>query len=714
MNNFYEWSFMKIAKLIFASTLLFILASYSQTLQYPSTKKINHVDTYFGIKVADPYRWLENDTSKDVYDWVQEQNKVTFGYLEKIPFRQQIKDRLTKLWNYPKYSAPFREGKNYFFSKNDGLQNQNVLYIQKSLDAEPEVFLDPNKFSTDGTVALAGISFSSDGKYCAYSISRSGSDWREIYIVNVETRQKLEDKIEWVKFSGASWYQNGFYYSRYEAPKDTLKALTTKNEFQKVYYHTLGTTQDQDILIYEDREHPMRFHDIGVTDDERFIFLSTSESGSKGNTLYFRDTQNEQKDFIPIAKSFDDKIYAVDNIGEKLIIVTDRNAPNSRIILVDSKNPEEKNWKELIPEKPEVLSSISSVGGKLFVTYMKDVTPHVYVYNVDGWLENEIQLPILGMASGFGGKKEDTFVFFSMTSFTTPATIYRYDIPTRQITLFRKPEIDFPSEDYITKQVFYKSKDGTRIPMFITHRKDIKIDGTNPTLLYGYGGFNASMTPSFGVGRLIWLEQGGVYAVANLRGGSEYGENWHQDGTKLKKQNVFDDFITAAEYLINEKYTSPHKLAVQGTSNGGLLIGAVINQKPDLFKVALPAVGVMDMLRFHKFTIGWAWIEDYGSSDDSVNFRNLYTYSPLHNISDGLNYPAVLVTSADHDDRVVPAHSFKYISTMQEKYKGENPTLIRIETKAGHGGGKPTTKIIEESTDVYSFTFYNLGVHPKY
>ncbi|MBI4811372.1 MAG: S9 family peptidase [Ignavibacteriales bacterium] len=705
---------MNLIKSIFILALLFLNTSVAQPLKYPVTKKVNQIDTYFAVQVADPYRWLENDTSQEVGDWVQAQNKVTFSYLEKIPFRQQIKDQLTKLWNYPKYSAPFREGKNYFFYKNDGIQNQHVLYVQKSLDSEPEVFLDPNKFSEDGTIALAGISFSSDGKYCAYNISRSGSDWREIYVIDVETRQKLEDKIEWVKFSSASWYKNGFYYSRYETPIDTSKALTTKNEFQKVYYHTLRTKQYQDVLIYEDLDHPLRFHDIGVTEDERFILLFSSESGSKGNTLYFRDMQNQQKDFTAIATTFDDKFYAIDNVNDYLIIITDRDAPNSKVIMIDTKNPEEKNWKEVIPEKPEVLSSISSVGGKLFVTYMKDVTPHVYVYNIDGQLENEVQLPILGMASGFGGKKEDTFVFFSITSFTTPATIFRYDIPTRQITLFRKPEIDFPSDNYITKQVFYYSKDGTRIPMFITHRKDIKLDGTNPTLLYGYGGFNANMTPNFGVGRLIWLEQGGVYAVANLRGGSEYGENWHQDGTKLKKQNVFDDFIAAAEYLVNEKYTDPQRLAIQSTSNGGLLIGAVINQRPELFKVALPAVGVMDMLRFHKFTIGWAWIEDYGSSDDSVNFRNLYAYSPLHNIRANINYPAVLVTTADHDDRVVPAHSFKYISAIQEKYKGENPTLIRIETKAGHGGGKPTTKIIEESADVYSFLFYNLGVYPKY
>lgn len=705
---------MKFIKLLSTFTLLFTLASFAQPLQYPITQKVNQIDTYFGTQVADPYRWLENDTSKEVADWVKEQKKVTFGYLEKILFRQQIKDRITKLWNYPKYSSPFRAGTNYFFYKNDGLQNQSVLYIQKNIDASPETFLDPNKFSEDGTISLAGISFSKDGKYVAYSISRSGSDWREIFTMDVNERKKLGDELRWVKFSGMAWYKNGFYYSRYDVPKDTSTVLSMRNEFQKVYYHELVTPQEKDILIYEDKEHPLRSFGISVSEDERFLFLSVSESGKKGNAYYFRDMQGNMNSFTPIIKTFDDRIYAIDNDADGLILFTDRNAPNGKIIIIDSKNLDEKNWKDLIPEKAEVLNSVTAAGGKLFVTYMKDVAPRVYVYGLDGALENEIQLPMIGMVGGFSGKKEDTFVFFSMISFTTPAIIYRYDIDSRQIKLFRKTEIDFATDDYTTKQIFYKSKDETRVPMFITHRKDVKLDGTNPTLLYGYGGFNASMTPNFNAARLVWLEQGGVYAVANLRGGSEYGENWHQDGMKLKKQNVFDDFIAAAEYLINERYTSSEKLAIQGASNGGLLIGAVINQRPDLFKVALPAVGVMDMLRFHKFTIGWAWIDDYGSSDDSTHFKNLYAYSPLHNIRESVNYPAIFVTTADHDDRVVPAHSFKYISAMQEKYKGENPTLIRIETKAGHGGGKPTTKIIEENADVYSFVFYNLGIYPKY
>jgi len=698
--------------------LIFIILSFlhleAQRLTYPTTKKVNQIDKYFGVEVADPYRWLENDTSKEVAEWVGEQNKVTFSYLEKIPYRQKIKERLTKIWNYPKYTAPFREGTNYYYYKNDGLQNQSVLYMQKNLDWEAEVFLDPNKFSADGTVALGGTAYSNDGKYFAYAVSRSGSDWRDIHVMDVESKQKLGDEIRWAKFSGMAWYRSGFYYSRYDAPSDTTKAYSTKNEFHKVYYHELGTAQDKDVLVHEDRAHPLRLFGAGVTDDERFVILSASESGSKGNALFFRDMDLKDKNFAPIIETFDDIISAIDNIGNKLILYTTRNAPNGRIIAVNSKNPGEQNWKEIVPEKPEVLSGVSSAGGKLFLTYLKDVTPRLYVCDMEGVTENEIKLPLLGMVSGFGGKKEDTFVFFTITSFTTPASIYRYDIKTRQITLFRKPAVDFPADDYETKQVFFKSKDGTRVPMFIVHKKGIRLDGDNPTLLYGYGGFNASLTPSFSVGRLIWLEQGGVYAVANLRGGEEYGEKWHLGGTRLNKQNVFDDFIAAAEYLIGEKYTSRAKLAIQGVSNGGLLIGAVVNQRPDLFKVALPQVGVMDMLRFHKFTIGWAWIDDYGSSDDSLNFRNLYAYSPLHNLREETAYPAILATTADHDDRVVPAHSFKYIATMQEKYRGSNPVIIRIETKAGHGGGKPTSKIIEEAADIYAFTFYNLGLTPKY
>ncbi len=687
---------------------------YAQNLQYPKTEKIDHVDTYFGTHVADPYRWLERNDSSAVIEWIAAQNKVTFGYLEKIPFREKIKERLTSIWNYPKYSAPYREGENYFFYKNDGLQNQSVLYIQKGLEGKPEVFLDPNTFSKDGTVALSGSSVSKDGKYFAYSISKSGSDWVEIFVIDIEKRKKLNDHLTWAKFTGMSWHGKGFYYNRYEALRDTSKTYVAVNENQKVFYHTTGTDQSEDKLIYEDKSHPRRMFGIGATEDERFLLLSISEGSAKGNALYCRDLKKGDTEWNPIIEIFDDRIWVIDNIDDKLLCYTNKNASRGKIILIDPEKPDEKQWKEILHEQENVLSNVSTVGDKMIATYMKDANHHVYQYDLTGRLESEIELPALSTVGGFGGKRDDTFTFYTVTSFMYPNTIYRYDLKTMKSTLYRTPDIDFDFKQYETKQVFYKSNDGTPIPMFIVHKKGLKLDGVNPTLLYGYGGFNASMTPSFSVSRLIWLENGGVYAMVNLRGGGEYGEKWHEAGTKLNKQNVFDDFIGAAEYLIKEKFTSPDKLAIQGGSNGGLLVGAVMNQRPELFKVALPAVGVMDMLRFHKFTIGWAWVNDYGSSDDSVQYQALYKYSPLHNIREGVNYPATLVTTADHDDRVVPAHSFKYIAALQEKYKGMNPVLIRIETKAGHGGGKPTTKTIEEIADIYSFTFYNLGVALKY
>ncbi|MBI5215568.1 MAG: S9 family peptidase [Ignavibacteriae bacterium] len=693
---------------VIASTLT------AQSLHYPPTTKVEQVDTYFGTQVADPYRWLEFDTAKNVGEWVRAQNEVTFSYLEQIPFRNQVKERMTKLWDYPKYSTPFRAGSNYFFFKNDGLQNQSVLYIQKGLDGVPEVFLDPNRFSSDGTASLGGLAFSKDGKYCAYGISKSGSDWRTFYVMEVESKRKLDEELQWSKFSGIAWYRDGFYYSRYDAPTDEATAMSNKNENHKVYYHVLGAKQSSDILVYEDKANPQRLHGCGVSEDERFLFLSSSQGGTRGNSLYYRDLKSGRDMFVPISQTFDDQFSAVNNFGDKILIRTNKNAPNGKLLLVDTRDPREQNWAELLPEAKEPLSSVTTAGEKIFVTYMKDVMPRVYVYNISGVMENEIPLPMVGSVGGFGGKKEDAFVFFTMTSFTTPSAIYKYDLATRQITLFRKTELDFNDDEYETKQVFFNSKDGTRIPMFIIHKKNVKLNGKNPTMLYGYGGFNASMNPSFDPARLVWLEQGGVYAIANLRGGSEYGEKWHEAGTKLNKQNVFDDFIAAAEYLIKQKYTSSEKLGIYGRSNGGLLIGAVMNQRPDLFRVALPAVGVMDMLRFHKFTIGWAWTNDYGSSDDEAQFKYLYKYSPLHNVRSKVDYPATLVTTADHDDRVVPAHSFKYIATLQEKYKGNNPVLIRIETKAGHGGGKPTSKIIEENADMFAFTWYNMGFTPKW
>lgn len=683
-------------------------------MKYPEIKKLDHTDTYFGTIVADPYRWLEQDTAQDVKAWVAQENAVTFGYLEKIPFREQVKERLTKLVNYPKYSVPFKSGSNWFYYKNDGLQNQSVLYIQRgSLDAPPEVFLDPNTFSKDGTVSLGTTAFDRNGKYFAYAVSKAGSDWNEIHIMDVKTKKQLGDKLEWVKFSGIAWFGNGFYYSRYPAPKDTAVKLSATNQFHKVYYHVVGTPQKKDALVYEDKKNPEKLFFISVLEGERIIQLTSQKRGSNGNALYYRDVVNRTP-FKPILESFDDDIYIIDNIGGKLLLKTNRNAPNGKVVLYDPKHPAENNWKVILPEKPEPLENVSVVGGKLFAVYMKDVSHHVYVYDLNGKFENEIQLDALGTVGGFDGKRKDQFLFYTLTSFTYPSTIYRYDIKTKSSTIFRKPEMDFHPEDFETKQVFYRSKDGTQIPMFIVYKKGIALDGNNPVWLYGYGGFNVTMNPGFSATRIAWLEQGGIYAMPNIRGGGEYGEKWHEAGMRLKKQNVFDDFIAAAEYLIANNYTSPAKLVCNGGSNGGLLIGAVINQRPDLFKVALPQVGVMDMLRFQKFTIGWAWVNDYGSSDDSLQFKNLVAYSPIHNISSTLNYPAVLVTTADHDDRVVPAHSFKYIATLQEKYKGMNPVLIRIETSAGHGGGKPLSKSIEELADMYSFAWWNLGITPKY
>lgn len=700
-------------KIIFVAGVFSSLL-FAQSLHYPQTAKGNQVDTYFGVAVPDPYRWLENDTAANVKEWVTEENKVTFDYLEKIPFRNQVKERLKKLMNYPKYTAPFRAGNNWFFYKNDGLQNQSVLYILRgSLNAKPEIFLDPNKLSSDGTTSLAGISFDHEGKYFAYAISKAGSDWREIYAMDVASKKMYADKIEWAKFTDIAWFGNGFYYSRYPAPSDNGTKMTASNSFHKVYYHVLGTPQSKDIMVREDKEHPQRLHFIEVSKDERCVILTSRQRGSNGNSMLYRNVI-QRTGFLPIIETFDDDITFVDNIRDKLLLFINRNAPNGKVVLFDPAHPEEKNWKIILPEKTDVLESVSSVGGKLIAVYMKDVSHRVYVYNFDGQLENEITLPTLGTVDGFNGTKKDNFTFYTFTSFTHPSTIFKYDIKTKTSSLYRKTDVDFNPDDYTTEQVFYPSKDSTKIPMFIVHKKNIQLDGKNPTWLYGYGGFNAAMNPNFSAARLAWLEQGGIFVLANIRGGSEYGEQWHEAGMRLKKQNVFDDFISAAEYLIANKYTLPSRLGCNGASNGGLLIGAVINQRPDLFKVALPAVGVMDMLRFQKFTIGWAWVNDYGSSDDSIQFSYLYKYSPIHNIRDNINYPATLVTTADHDDRVVPAHSFKYISMLQEKYKGSNPVLIRIETSAGHGGGKSLTKIIEETADMYSFTWWNMGVTPKY
>ncbi len=696
----------------FLSILLIFFLVYSNCLSqinYPATKKVEQTDNYFGTIVEDPYRWLEDDNSEETKVWVEAQNKITFDYLKKNPFRDKIKERLTKIWNYPKYSSPFKEGDKYYFYKNDGLQNQSVLYVQDDLNSEPKIFLDPNKFSEDGTVALSQLSFSNDAKYVVYGTASGGSDWNELFVMETASQKKLSDHIKWVKFSGASWYKDGFFYSRYYEPAKG-EELTKKNEYHKVYYHKVGTEQSSDVLVYEDKDKPKRNFYTSVTEDERFLILYMSEGASGNNAFMVKDLSKEGSEFIPVVTDFVYRYSVIDNIGDKLLILTNHKSPRKKIILADPNNFSEKNWIEIIPEQKEVLQWGTIIGGKLIVSYLKDVSSSAYVYSLNGKFEYEITLPTLGTIGGFSGKKDEPTAFYIFTSFTFPTAIYHFDVISRKSTLFRTSEIDFDFTNYETTQVFYPSKDGTKIPMFIVHKKGLKLDGTNPTLLYAYGGFNASMLPSFSVSRLIFLENGGVYAMANLRGGGEYGEEWHEAGMLLNKQNVFDDFIAAAEFLISEKYTSSKKLAISGVSNGGLLIGAVMNQRPELFKVALPAVGVMDMLRYHKFTIGWAWAAEYGSSDDSVHFKNLFSYSPLHNISGELNYPATLVTTADHDDRVVPAHSFKYISALQEKYKGENPVLIRIETRAGHGAGKPTTKQIEEQADIWSFVFYNLNV----
>jgi prolyl oligopeptidase len=686
-----------------------VVGQTTGSLMYPKARKTDQVDTYHGTQVADPYRWLEDDRSAETAEWVKAENKVTFDYLAQIPYRKQLQDRLEQVYNYPKYSAPSRKGDWFYFYKNDGLQNQSVLYRQKGLDGKPEVVIDPNKLSTDGTTRLGAFSLSKNGAYAIVGLSKGGSDWQEYQIMNLSTKEYLPEKIEWVKVSGAAWQGDGFYYSRY--PKPEGSALAAKNENHQVYFHQLNTPQSADRLVFEDNKNPQRFHIVRTTDDERFALLSISDrgKGKDGEALLFMDAQSSQKTFTPVVAEVTDYSYnVVDNDGDRLLILTNEKAPNSKVIAFDTKK---KSFLSLIPERPEPITEggVSAAGNKLFVEYSKDVTSQVEVFDYAGKKENQIQLPAIGTAGGFGGEKDDKFVFYTFTSFTFPPTIYRYDIATRKSTVFRAPEVDFKPTDYETRQVFYTSKDGTKVPMFLTYRKGIKLDGTNPTLLYGYGGFNISLPPSFSPLRIAFLEQGGVYAQANLRGGSEYGEKWHEQGMKLKKQNVFDDFIAAAEYLIAQKYTSSAKLAIQGGSNGGLLVGAVMNQRPDLFRVAIPQVGVMDMLRFHKFTIGWNWIADYGSSDNAEEFKALYAYSPIQNIKPGINYPATLITTADHDDRVVPAHSFKYAATLQETYKGRNPVLIRIDTNSGHGASN-TKKNIETAADIYAFILWNMGV----
>lgn len=696
----------------FRSLLLAAATAYAGTamaqLTYPQTKKVNQVDDYFGTKVEDPYRWLEDDNSQETKDWVVAENNVTFGYLDKIPYRDKIKNRLTELYNYERYSIPFKVGPSYIYSKNDGLQNQAVYYRQNGLDGAPEVFLDPNKMSPDGTTSVSLAGTSKDKKYIGYQVSKAGSDWQEIYVKDIATGTDLTDKLEWVKFSGTAWHGNGFYYSRYDKPAPG-EELSKKNEYQKIYYHKIGDSQDKDRLVYEDKEHPLRYFGAGTTEDERFLVIDISE-GTDGNNIIVNDLMSKDASWKTIVDGFNTHNAIIDNVGDKLLLLTDADAPNYKLVLVDPYHPEKKNWKTVIPERPELLQSVTTAGKYLIVTYLKDVTSKVYQYNMDGTIVREIKLPTVGTASGFYAEKDQKEAFYGFTSINYPYTIFKYNLATGRSEVYKKPNVKFNPEDYEVKQVFYTSKDGTKAPMFIAHKKGLTLDGNNTALLYAYGGFNISIQPSFSAANIVLMENGGVYAVATLRGGGEYGENWHKDGMLLKKQNVFDDFIAAAEYLIKEKYTSSSKLGIEGRSNGGLLVGACMTQRPDLYKVAFPGVGVMDMLRFQKFTVGWGWVDEYGSSDSSaVQFKNLYSYSPLHNLKPNTAYPATMVTTADHDDRVVPAHSFKFAARLQECHVGPNPVLIRIETNAGHGAGKSLTKVIAERADMWSFLFYNTG-----
>jgi prolyl oligopeptidase len=700
-------------KFIYVLFAIFLsINSYSQNkMKYPDTKKITHIDKYFGTEIKDDYQWMENLESPDVKNWVENENKVTFDYLSKIPYRDKIKNRLTELWNYTKYSAPFKKGDYYYFYKNEGLQNQSVIYRQKTFDSEPEVFLDPNEFSKDGTVSLQMLTFSKDAKYCAYGISKAGSDWNEFFVMDVETKTKLSDHLQWIKFSGASWFGDGFFYERYYEP-EVGKELSSKNEGPKVFFHNAGTDQKDDILIYEDKDNPDHFTSIFVSEDEKYMFMSSSKVGANGNMLLYKKVGDDG--FITINDDYDISISPINNIETDMFLTTNNNAPKTKLVkfsLTDVK----VELKDVIPETDNVLSDVNICDNKIITQYRKDVTDRLYVFDLKGNFEREIKLPTLGSVLVSGSiKKDDKDFFYVFTSFLNPPIIYQYSIEKNEAVIFKEAQINFKTEDYVTKQVFYTSKDGTKIPMFIICKKGIELNENNPAWLYAYGGFEYSLQPSFGVSRIIFLENNGVLAFANLRGGSEYGDEWHKAGMLEKKQNVFDDFIAAAEYLINNKYTSPGKLAIEGASNGGLLIGAVINQRPDLFKVALPSVGVMDMLKFQKFTIGWAWVTEYGSSDDSVQFKNLLSYSPLHNIKKDINYPATMIFTSDHDDRVVPIHSFKYTAKLQETYQGDNPILIRIETNAGHGFGRPVMKIIDTETDKWAFTFYNLGVTPIY
>jgi len=708
-------SFFFILSALLLISPIFVNAQHTSpnnnTMTYPKTNKIDASDTYFGNTVKDPYRWLEDDRSTETKAWVEAENLVTQNYLKRIPFRPAIKSRLETLWNYEKFTAPFKEGAFTYFYKNDGLQNQYVLYRQKE-KGNPEVFLNPNTFSKDATTSLAGIEFSKDGSIAAYQISEGGSDWRKVITLNTVNQEIIGDTLIDVKFSGLAWKGNeGFYYSSYDKPAEGSQ-LSGLTQFHKLYFHRNGSSQKEDMLVFGGEQTQRRYIGAGVTDDERFLVITAAES-TTGNELYFQDLSKPGSPIVNVVNDFKGDHSIIDNQGSKLFIFTNLNAPNYKVVTVDASNPGPENWKDLIPETDNVLN-VSTAGGKIFANYLKDATSLVLQYDMDGNLERNVTLPGVGSASGFYAKKSEKELYYTFTSYIYPPTIFKYIIANGQSVEYKKSGVKFDPSNFVSKQVFYTSKDGTKIPMIITHKKGIELNGKNPTLLYGYGGFSVSLTPAFSTSNIILLEQGGIYAVPNLRGGGEYGEKWHLAGTKMNKQNVFDDFIAAAEYLISYKYTSKEYLAVSGGSNGGLLVGAVMSQRPELFKVALPAVGVLDMLRYNKFTAGAGWAYDYGTAEDSKEmFEYLIKYSPYHALKPGVSYPATLITTADHDDRVVPAHSFKFAARLQEFHKGASPALIRIETNAGHGAGKPTTKIIEEQVDKWAFMLYNMGLTYK-
>jgi prolyl oligopeptidase len=688
------------------------MSESNQSFVYPASATVDQVDTYHGIPVADPYRWLENPDSLESRAWIEAQNQLTFQFLSEIPARDRIRQRLTQLWDFERYSTPFKQGDRYFYFKNDGLQNQSVLYTLRSLEDEPTVLLDPNQLSEDGTVALAGLAISEDGHLLAYGLSTSGSDWMDWKVREVETGQDRPDLVKWVKFSGAAWTHDGqgFFYSRYDEPSPESK-LEGINYYQKLYYHRLGTCQSEDELIYERPDQKEWGFSGSVTEDGRYLIISVWLGTDPRNLVFYKDLSVLQSPVVELIHQFEANYSFVGNDGPVFWFQTDLEAPRRRLLAIDTQHPDRSHWREIIPQSDNTLESVSVLNHQFVAAYLQDAYNHVKIFDLQGQFLREVSLPGIGSVGGFGGKQTDTETFYSYTSFTTPTTIYRYDMVTGQSTLFRQPKVDFDPQQYETRQVFYSSKDGTRIPMFLTFKQGLTLDGANPTLLYGYGGFGVSLTPAFSVSNLVWMELGGVYAVPNLRGGGEYGEEWHQAGMKLKKQTVFDDFIAAAEWLIGQRYTSSAKLAISGGSNGGLLVGACMTQRPDLFAAALPAVGVMDMLRFHQFTIGWAWTSEYGSPENLEEFRVLYGYSPLHQLKPGTAYPATLITTADHDDRVVPAHSFKFAAALQAAHRGNQPVLIRIETKAGHGAGKPTAKLIEESADKLAFLVRVLGMH---